>query len=298
MIDLLLKYPQGNQNAVVVRALERVSVGAAGTLVPHLIEALRPGPAAERMLDRLDRRTAVVDFVGKLGKEAKAAAPQLRAIIALPPSPENPDGPWRAAAAEALWHVDGGAQDALNVLTAILAEKADDDPGRSMRRSRAVQALGRIGAPAKSAVPALTDRFKNGRTPFDRLDAAEALWRVTGDAKPLLPFLIEVLNEKLKERGQSGFGPPNVDKSVHARAIAVLAVMGSAAKDAAPALAAAIRGEDEFNARHSFGFRLLKNDEEDEDPDTTELLRRAGLPVLQQLDPAAARALAVPAKAP
>jgi hypothetical protein len=296
MVDLLLKYPAGNQNAVVVRALERVSVGAADTLVPGLTEALRPGPAEKRTKDEFDRRTSVVDFLGRLGPQAKAAALQLRAIMAQPPSSKNPQDPLRAAVAEALWHVEGGANDALAVLVAMVAAKAEKDPARNAGRSRAVQALGRIGAPAKSAVPALTDQFKNGRTPFDRLDAAEALWRVTGDAKPLMPFLIEVLKEKPKESGQHGFQMPTRDTSVQARAIAVLSQMGAAARDTAPALAAAIRAEDEFNARQSMRVRRLKNDEEDEDPDTSELLRRTGLPVLQQLDPTAAKALVAPSK--
>jgi hypothetical protein len=88
------------------------------------------------------------------------------------------------------------------------------------------------------------------------------------------------------------------DTSAQARAIAVLSRMGPAAKAAAPALAAAPRAEDEFNARPSFRVRQYKNYEKDEGPDTSEIVRRTGLPVLQRLDPAAARALALPAKAP
>jgi hypothetical protein len=81
-------------------------------------------------------------------------------------------------------------------------------------------------------------------------------------------------------------------------AVVGLGLMGKSGRDTAGALAAAIRAEHEANARQTFSIRVLKRDEEDEDPNTTDLLRHTGLPVLQQLDPAAARALEVPVKMP
>jgi hypothetical protein len=294
LLDLLLKYPGGYQNAAVARALERVGAGAAEALVPPLIEALRPVPVNPNSRYPFDPRTSVVDLLDKLGPRAKAAAPKLRALMN-PPSPgKDPPGPFRAAVAEALWHVEGNDMEALAVLMAILTEKAGDERGRT----RAAQALGRIGAPARSAVPALTDRFRNGPTPSDHLEAAEALWCVTGDARPVLPYLIDVLREKPRETDWQGFTPATRDSGAQVRAIAVLSRPGPAAKEAAPELAAAIRAEDAFNARQKGRVRLYPHDEEDEDPDTSEIIRRTGLPVLQRLDPVAARALALPAPAP
>jgi hypothetical protein len=204
----------------------------------------------------------------------------------------------RQAAAEALWQVEGGADDALKILIADASTRLIGfQPGRGSTRGRAALALGRIGPPAKAAIPGLQDLLAKGETLPDRLDAAEALWRLTSDVKPLLPLITAVLKTELKGSGDPLRGAP-VDKSAHARAIAVLALMGPAARDAAPALAAAIRAEDEFNARQKGFIRPLKHDEEDEDPDTMNLIRRVGLPVLERLDPALATALAAPAKTP
>jgi hypothetical protein len=129
-----------------------------------------------------------------------------------------------------------------------------------------------------------------GLTAHDRLDAAEAVWRLTGDAKPVLPLLKAALENKLP--GQLP------DKKAQVRAIAIMGLMGKAARDAAPTLVAAIRAEDESNARQGFSLTVLKRDEEDEDPNTDHLIRETGLPVLRQLDAAAARAVEGSAKLP
>jgi WD40 repeat protein len=293
MTDLLLKYPSGNENAVLMRALERLGMGATEIMVPRLTEALRRTPDNVRLLNGVDRRIGVLEMIRRLGP--KATAPGLRALLA-EPAPHDSGDLLRPAAAEALWQVEGGAEDALKLLIADASARLGGySPGRSTRRGRAAQALGRIGAPAKAAISGLRDLLAKGETLPDRLDAAEALWRLTSDARPALPLIIEVLKTELK-----GAGDPlrPVDKRAQTWAIAVLAVMGPAARDAAPALAAAIRAEDEFNARQKGFIHPLKQDEEDEDPDTTNLIRRVGLPVLERLDAGLARALAAPAKRP
>jgi hypothetical protein len=299
----LLKYSWGNENAVVARALERVTVGSPETAAAHLIEALRRTPDEVRMRGPYDRRTGVVEMIRRLGPPVKGTAPALRAILAEPPA-KDPSDFLRPAAAEALWHALGTPDDALAALIECLSEQlpsvhvnAGSRRGHvnaGSRRGRAAVALGRVGAPALTALPALRAELEKAPTPYDRLDAAEAVWRLTGDAKAVLPLLKTVLQTKLEGEGN----PPEARKDAHVRAIAIMALMGAAAKDAAGALAEAIRAEDEFNARHPLGFHILKNDEEDEDPDRTELIRRDGLPVLQQLDPTAAKALAAPVKMP
>jgi hypothetical protein len=113
----------------------------------------------------------------------------------------------------------------------------------------------------------------------------------------MLPLLRTVLEGKIHRADFHNRGD-FLYKLGHVRAIAIVGLMGTAAKDAAPALAAAIRAEDEFNARQTGFMRVLKRDEEDEDPDTTNLIRQTGLPVLRQLDPTAAKALAVSVKTP
>jgi WD40 repeat protein len=290
LVGLLLKYPWGNENAVVPRAIERVAGGAPDRVVPLLAKALRRTPPEVRLQDLLDRRIGVVELIGRLGPKARGTAAALRAVIAEPP-PTKPGDLLRPAAAEALWRVEGKADDALAVLMDGLTERLKGMPeDGSSRQGRSAAALGRIGEPAKPALPALREQLAKSSNVYDRLDAAEAVWRLTGDGKAVGPLLRTVLEGKLEgER-------PN--KSAHARAIAILGLMGPAARDVAPALAAAIRAEDEANARQTFHVRVLKRDEEDEDSDTSDLLRRTGLPVLRRLDPAAARALAEPMKGP
>ena len=271
---------------------------------------------------QFDARIGVVEMIGRLGPRAKDAAPALRAVLA-EPAGKYPQDLLRPAAAEALWRVEGSSDEALPILIAGLTEEFDladpfgrvekkpkkttvgewlgkhsvRDPQGSTRRGRAAAALGRIGAPAKSALPALLVQVEKGLTLHDRLDAAEAVWRLTGDAKPVLPLLCATLEGKILRADFYNRGDV-LYKLGHIRAIAIVGLMGTAAKDAAGALAAAIRAEDEFNARQTGFVRVQKRDEEDEDPDTTNLIRQTGLPVLRQLDPTAAKALAVPVKTP
>jgi eukaryotic-like serine/threonine-protein kinase len=319
IVDLLLKYPdparetfrgEAYKHAAIVRAIERLAKSPE-KLVPHFVKALRLTP--EVMKDeglilsesQFDRRIGVVEMIVNLGPSVRGTAPALRAILAEPQS-KNPRDLLRPAAAEALWRVEGKADDALAVLTATLAEpiaegnpNPDSRSGRAAmalahnrsRRGRAAVALGRIGEPAKTALPALQAQIEKGPSPFDRLDAAEAVWRLSGDAKPVLSLLRAVLQTKLE--GGDFSGP---DKRAPARAIAILGLIGKAAKDAAPDLAAAIRAEDEANAKGSIRFGIPNADDEDESIDTSDLLRRTGLPVLQQLDPAAAKPLETPLK--
>jgi eukaryotic-like serine/threonine-protein kinase len=335
LVGLLLKCPDParprglggfNDNAVIVRALERVTAGNPDTLVPHLTTALKKTPPEVRMMAesgisngiQFDTRIGAVEMIGRLGPRAKDAAAALRAVLA-EPAGKYPQDLLRPAAAEALWRVEGRSDEALAVLIAGLTEQFDlpgprsrlqgkeptvgnwlasndvRDSQGSTRRGRAAAALGRIGDPAKSALPALLMQVDKGLTLHDRLDAAEAVWRLTGDAKAILPLLRTVLEGKIQRADYFNRGD-FLYKLGHVRAIAILGLMGTAAQDAAPSLAAAIRAEDEHNARQTGFMRVLKRDEEDEDPDTTNQIRQTGLPVLRQLDAAAARALEEPVK--
>ncbi len=325
LVGLLLKYPDPargfgwfNSNAVIVRALERVTAGNPDKMVPHLAKALRLTPPNMRMRREsgisngieFDGRIGVVEMIGRLGPRARGTAAALRAILAEPVS-KYPQDLLRPAAAEALWRVEGRADDALAVLIAGLTEQFDlHDPHQRLRgvkeptvrdwltkngvkdplgstRRGAAAALGRIGEPAKPALPVLLVQMEKGLTPHDRLDAAEAVWRLLGDVKLVLPLVRTVLESKDGDWA----GP-----AMKARAIAILGLMCKAGKDAAPALAAAIRAEDEADARATFHITPIKADEEDESRDTIGLLRRTGLPVLRQLAAAAAKALEVPVK--
>ena len=94
VVKLLLKYPdparrsnfgfEADRNPVIVRAVERIAAGKPEKLVPHLVKALKIPPRdrmePELMVlaeDYFDRRIGVVEFIGRLGPHARAAAPAL-----------------------------------------------------------------------------------------------------------------------------------------------------------------------------------------------------------------------------
>ncbi|MBD0840596.1 HEAT repeat domain-containing protein [Streptomyces sp. TRM68416] len=114
-----------------------------------------------------------VRALGAFGPAAREAAPALRALL---------DSEYAAAAAGALWAVEG---DASVVLPVLLREASSTDAGR---RRRAAEELGRLGPPARAALPALR-RMTGAEWLWERTAAACALWRVSGDAEPVIPVL-------------------------------------------------------------------------------------------------------------
>jgi HEAT repeat protein len=101
---------------------------------------------------------------------------------------------------------------------------------------RTACALGRIGPPAKDAVPALIDRLYDARAADLRPDIAEALGGVGPAAKDGVPVLTSLLRN----------GPSNV----RCAAAAALGNIGAAAEDSVPALMR-LRGYDSPEGRRS-----------------------------------------------
>ena len=111
LVGVLLQFPDPsrrsliggfNDNAVAIRALERVVVGNPDKLVSHLTTALKLKPMLpESGITngiQFDARIGVVELIGRLGPRAKDTAGALRAVLA-EPAGKNPQDLLRPAAA-------------------------------------------------------------------------------------------------------------------------------------------------------------------------------------------------------
>ncbi|MGW7424549.1 HEAT repeat domain-containing protein [Streptomyces sp. NPDC054813] len=151
--------------------------------VPEVLRLLRGAP------DGLGAREALVGqavrALDALGTAARAAAPVLRGLL---------DTRHAALAAGALWAAEG---DAGAVLPTLLRELTH---GRSRSTRTAAEQLGRLGAAARDALPALRGLAGSGRV-WERTAAAQAWWRIDGDPDPVLPVLRAAWAENPYARG-------------------------------------------------------------------------------------------------
>jgi len=129
----------------------------------------------------------------------------------------------RASAADALRRMLAEAKEAVPALIAALKDQDVDV------RGFAAEALGQIGAEAKEAVPALIAALKD-RDDIVRFQAADSLGRIGAEAKEGVPALIATLKDQ--------------DASVRSFAAIVLGRMLAEAKEAVPALIAALKDQD------------------------------------------------------
>ncbi|WP_406497403.1 PBS lyase [Streptomyces sp. NBC_00846] len=145
----------------------------AGEATPEVLRVLRGAP--EYRGRRL--RTAALRALGSFGPAAHSAAPELRTLL------RRPGSVLATEAAQALWAVDGDADAVLPVLIeGLQAERVHE------RRS-AVNALGRLGTRAALTAPRLRALLRH-EEPWLRVDAAVALWDVSGRADESVPVLL------------------------------------------------------------------------------------------------------------
>ncbi|WP_406383923.1 HEAT repeat domain-containing protein [Streptomyces sp. NBC_01618] len=145
----------------------------AGEATPEVLRVLRGAP--EYRGEWL--RTAALRALGSFGPAAHSAVPELRTLLRRPGSTSATE------AAEALWAVDGDADAVLPVLIeGLQAERVHE------RRS-AVNALGRLGTWAAVTAPRLRALLRH-EEPWLRVDAAVALWDVSGRADESVPVLL------------------------------------------------------------------------------------------------------------
>ncbi|MEU1346024.1 PBS lyase [Streptomyces sp. NPDC005776] len=145
----------------------------AGEAAPEVLRILRGAP--EYRGEWL--RTAALRALGSFGPAAHCAVPELRALI------RRPGTAGATEAAEALWAVDGDAGAVLPVLIeGLQAEHARE-------RRAAASALGRLGPLAAVTAPRLRALLRHEEL-WLRVDAAIALWEVSGRAEESMPVLL------------------------------------------------------------------------------------------------------------
>ncbi|WP_449352844.1 HEAT repeat domain-containing protein [Streptomyces shaanxiensis] len=143
--------------------------------VPEVLRLVRGVPVGLRLRDAVvESAVRALDTLGSVG--ASAVAPEVVPVLRELLGTEH-----AAVAAGALWSVEADASAVLPVLTAELAE------GRPRRRP-AAEVLARLGPEAASASAGLR-RMVRADDLWERVSAACALWRITGDADLAAPVL-------------------------------------------------------------------------------------------------------------
>ncbi|WP_329028956.1 PBS lyase [Streptomyces sp. NBC_01423] len=145
----------------------------AGEAAPEVLRVLRgaPEPRGEWV------RTVALRALASFGPAARCAVPELRAMVLRGGTAEA------AEAAGALWAVEGDAGAVLPALVEGLAA-ADVDARRA-----AAEAVGRLGGRAAVAAPRLRALLRH-ESLWLRVDAAIALWEVSGRAEESVPVLL------------------------------------------------------------------------------------------------------------
>jgi hypothetical protein len=107
--------------------------------------------------------------------------------------------------------------------------------GQSWKRE-AAEALGQIGTPAKSALPALAGLLES-RDYQARIAAAEAIRLIGGDIAPTIPALVECLGVERIEYGNFSEFPGRLEAAqIRARATRALGQLGRGATESTAAL--------------------------------------------------------------
>jgi HEAT repeat protein len=181
-----------------------------------------------------DSRAAIIQALGQI--QASEAVKTLRPLV------RKDNGYEATIAALAWWHIEQAPQ-ALTFLEEGLKGKTG--------RSAFIEAVGKIGAPARKAVPVLIDILQRDPDLDQRALAAQALSRIGPFARPAIKTLIEALRL------------PHA--SLRIQAALALAQFEDDAKDAVPRL-----------------LPLL------DDPESPQL-RQAAFDAVQRIDPDALR---------
>ncbi len=196
----------GTNDAVAAGTANQVlqRIGTTGpqaqVLVPVLADALADaGPAARTqilsLLQRMGQTARLGDpdtatrfrtlaALAAAGTVAKEAAPAVAALL------RDPNRALRLEAAVAVAQI--GASNGREEALKVLLESLNPGSPRATASPRVVEAVGRLGADAAPAVPALV-RLLSGRVPTTRAAAAEALGAIGKPAKEAVPALEKLL---------------------------------------------------------------------------------------------------------
>jgi HEAT repeat protein len=227
-------------------------------------------------------RDSFLDTIASLEEEGKAASAAVRKAL------EDNDPFVRVDAAFTLAKIDKTDTKAITVLVEILGSqgKARAGPGANAivkhpptplsgprqrgTREHAADTLGRLGARAAPAVPALIDALNDVDGDI-RVAAAEALGRI--GAEPAIPALVEAIGER--------------HEAVRVAAIEALERFGPAGKAAVPALIKCLKNADESAVAAAWCLGEIGPDSRPAAPELTRLL----LSRYENLSIAAAHAL-------
>ena len=236
-------------------ALGKIGLAA----VPALIEALK----------NEKNRHRIVEALGNVGREAKAAVPVL--IKALIKALKDKDFLICEHVAKALGKIGPEAKEAVPILIKTLKDK--DDWKKEEVRYSAAEALGKIGPEAKAAVSALTDALKDKDSEV-REYAAEALAFIDPNARADVLELIkamrytkDIYDRKKIARTLGTIGPEakiaipilieTLKNNGNKDAAETLGKFGPAAKAAVPTLIKALKSG-HFDVRQSATVALEK----------------------------------------
>ncbi|MEV8453058.1 HEAT repeat domain-containing protein [Streptomyces sp. NPDC052095] len=163
--------------------LAAVAALRADEALPEVLRVLRGAP--EYRGDWV--RTSALRAIGSFGPVAREAVPELRALL------RSPGATSVTEVAKALWAVEGDAGAVLPVLVEELRAE------RVHEVRAAVRALGGLGARAEVVAPRLRALLGHGEV-WPRVDAAIALWEVSGRAGESVPVLLAAWEQERQVR--------------------------------------------------------------------------------------------------
>ncbi|WP_240134954.1 PBS lyase [Streptomyces sp. MUM 178J] len=158
--------------------LHAVTELRAADALPEVLRVLRGAPEHRREWVVECALRALTAF----GPAAEEAAPELRRLL------RDPSPSLAALAAQAVWAVEHDAGAALGALRAAL------EASQPLALRSAAAALGTLG-PAAAEVAGELGALLRSPEPGIRVDAAQALWRVTGDRERAWPVLLTAWDE-------------------------------------------------------------------------------------------------------
>lgn len=189
-------------------------------------------------------RKAAADGLANLGADAKPAVGKLTDVL------HDEHGSVRAAAARALWLIDGQTTETVPALTELLVF------GEPQERQMACYVLGTMGQPAAPALPALRKAMKSNSSTLMRVYAAEAVSQIDTKDTEAVNALITALS----------------DKDAEARSVAATSlgnVPAALSDRVSPALVKALSDQDE-RVKAAAEVSLMNFHHEDDETQTAE----------------------------
>ena len=240
LIEVLQHDPNADVRLTAGGTLGAIGPGAKAA-IPSLTKALKdPDPHISRTaawaLGRIGAEAAVADLVkamkskdrnlrfaatSALANLGSSTEPVLKALQA---ATKDADGGVQIAAHLALWRLKNDTSQIPPLVEHL--KKADQ-----FFRGQAVNALGKIGPPAKSALPALREVAK-GENISLRIASQLAIWKIARDPD-CVPALAKIVQQ---QRGDSRWLKAMGQADHRANALSALGEIGPAAKSAVPVL--------------------------------------------------------------